>query len=169
MNAAADRQHFWLLLILRLNFHVDLNGNCGGGGSLSEGSVSRHGVAAGTGVELTVEFQFKGSSTIWSYLRIVMRTLDFQWWGHAEEPFAEGYFLLLAVFSSTWLRALKSNAPQVLWASLQAPLDNLKIVERSQTWWTPNYSLQRLHNSKSYLKAANTNRHWIPVESTAKC
>lgn len=28
-NAAADRQHFRLLLILRLNSCVDLNGNCG--------------------------------------------------------------------------------------------------------------------------------------------
>lgn len=28
-RAAADRQHFRLLLILRLNFFVDLKGNCG--------------------------------------------------------------------------------------------------------------------------------------------
>lgn len=28
-RAAADRQHFRLLLILRLNFFVDSNGNCG--------------------------------------------------------------------------------------------------------------------------------------------
>lgn len=32
-NAVADRQHFWLLLILRLNFHVDSNENCGMAGT----------------------------------------------------------------------------------------------------------------------------------------